>query len=188
MTVLLETLRSFHRHLRTPFEVVIFSDNTTFPAARAFLDRLAAAGVTVHHNPERWTGDFNALFALIKRFVDGYMEGSPSEFLILSDPDCALDRCGPPGLGVGLAGSGGASAFGDQGQAAWRRAEGRASAAAAAEAGTSQARRLSGGGGRAPTPACPPHPACPPRHLPLQLPAQHTGGVQARHGAGVCRV
>jgi hypothetical protein len=93
---LIETLRSYHRHIRTPFEIVIFNDNTTFPTAANFLNRLKESGVKVHDNTVNWketaTGDkFNSLFGLFGNFIMEYMKTAPSEYYVLTDPDCALD-------------------------------------------------------------------------------------------------
>lgn len=51
--------RSLKPHKHTPppqpqSQLIIFNDNTTYPAAVRFLDRLAASGVKVHDNKRGW--------------------------------------------------------------------------------------------------------------------------------------
>jgi hypothetical protein len=90
--VLLESLRSFHRHIRTPFVVVILNDNTTYPPAVGLLKRLSQGGVQVHHVQwSRKAEEFDNLFAAWSTFIHQYMAHSSSETFVLSDPDCALD-------------------------------------------------------------------------------------------------
>ena len=40
ISVLIESIRSIHRNIKTPFQLVIFNDNSTFPAAVNFLKRI----------------------------------------------------------------------------------------------------------------------------------------------------
>ena len=77
--------------LQTPTQIIIFNDNTTYPAAVRFLDRLAASGVKVYDNKREW-GSFDELYEIVADFVEGYMaESSTSDYFVLTDPDCALD-------------------------------------------------------------------------------------------------
>ena len=72
-------------------QLIIFNDNSTYPDAVRFLDRLAASGVKVHDNKREW-GSFDELYETVADFVEGYMnESSKSDYFILTDPDCALD-------------------------------------------------------------------------------------------------
>lgn len=90
ISVLTETIKSYYQYIRTPFEIVIFDDNTTFPSSILFLQKLELAGVTVHYNIKKWN-DFESLFSLFSDFVSDYMRTSKSSHYIISDPDCALD-------------------------------------------------------------------------------------------------
>jgi len=91
VSVLSETLRSLYRYLRTPFEIVIINDNSTFPGAVNFMERLNESGVHVHDNQRPWGNDFNAYYSIIGQFVEGYMRSSNATHFILTDADCALD-------------------------------------------------------------------------------------------------
>ena len=51
--------------------MIIFNDNSTYPDAVRFLDRLAASGVHVHDNPRAWR-QFDELFEIVADFVDIY--------------------------------------------------------------------------------------------------------------------
>jgi hypothetical protein len=90
ISVLIETIRSFHRHIRTPFELVIINDNSTYPTAVNFLNRLSESGVYIHNNMQPWNG-FDELYEIFKKVISEYMEKSEAEFFILTDPDTALD-------------------------------------------------------------------------------------------------
>ena len=90
VSVLMETLRSFWRTMRTPYEIVIMNDNSTYPDATAFLQKLREAGVTVHDNDRTWT-TFDDLYKINADFVASYMAAHTSEYYVLTDPDCALE-------------------------------------------------------------------------------------------------
>jgi len=90
VSVLLETLRSFWRHIHTPYEIIILNDNSTFPATVAFLNRLRESGVTIHDNTQAWS-TFDELYNTNADYIDSFMAGHASNYYILTDPDCALD-------------------------------------------------------------------------------------------------
>lgn len=90
VSILLEMLRSLYRHLRTPYEIVLIHDNSTYPGAVRFIDRLKDSGVFVYENARPWE-DFDEFYDAVADCVDHYMRHSESEFYVLSDPDCALD-------------------------------------------------------------------------------------------------
>jgi len=92
VSVLMETLRNFYRYIRTPFEIVIINDNSTFPTAVAFLQRLKESEVHVHDIKQFWEADFDQLFnVFVANFVEDYMGSSNASHFVLTDPDCALD-------------------------------------------------------------------------------------------------
>ncbi|EWM20210.1 hypothetical protein Naga_100925g2 [Nannochloropsis gaditana] len=91
VSMLMETLRNLYRYIRTPFEIVIINDNSTFPAAVAFLQRLKESEVHVHDNKQFWEEDFNQLYAIVANFVEDYMGSSNASHFVLTDADCALD-------------------------------------------------------------------------------------------------
>lgn len=101
LTVLLETIRSFHRFIRTPFEIVIHDEGSTFPALVAFLKMLEVNGVKVIRVPPRKQEELNSVYPLghlVKRVaqtVERVLQSSKSDVYVVSDPDCALD--GAPG-------------------------------------------------------------------------------------------
>lgn len=91
VSVLLETIRSLHRHIRTPFEIVIFDDHSTYAPAVNFLNRMAEAGVHVYRNKKKWQ-QFDDVTSVISDFIIEYMQTSSlSKYFVLTDPDCALD-------------------------------------------------------------------------------------------------
>jgi len=91
LTVLVESLRSYHKHLRTPFEIVIHDENSTFPPTVRFLKKLERAGVKVY-----WHDDFqDGMDEVSKRVattVSDWMENSKSHVYIVTDPDVGLDN------------------------------------------------------------------------------------------------
>jgi hypothetical protein len=99
VTVLIETLRSYHRYIQTPFEIIILDNKSTFPRAVAFLKHLEKAGVKIYHLPQTWTS-FNELHDIAVSFIEAHMRTSPSEYYIFTDADCALDSAPPNILDV----------------------------------------------------------------------------------------
>ena len=91
VSVLMETLRNLYRYIRTPFEIVIINDNTTFPSSVAFLQKLRYSEVYVHDIEHFWGEDFNQLYVLVANFVEDYMNSSSASYFVLTDADCALD-------------------------------------------------------------------------------------------------
>ncbi|KAI9002841.1 hypothetical protein DFJ74DRAFT_713763 [Hyaloraphidium curvatum] len=89
-SVLAAALRSYWRHLRTPYELAIFDDNSSFPAAVRFLDRLRDAGVHVHRNSRPWAS-FDALIEMVADWIAERVAALGSRHYVLTDPDCALD-------------------------------------------------------------------------------------------------
>ncbi len=71
-------------------QVVIFNDNSTFPDAVRFLDRLRASGVHMHDNKRQWA-HFDELFEAVADFVEIYTTAAKSPYYVLTNPDCALD-------------------------------------------------------------------------------------------------
>ena len=63
VSVLLEILRTYWRSIKTPYEIVILNDNSTYLGALAFLDRLRDAGVKVYDNDRAWSG-FDELYKI----------------------------------------------------------------------------------------------------------------------------
>ena len=90
VSIVIEVIRSFHRYIRTPFEIVIFNDRSSFPVATNFLMRLEASGLHIHHSTIEWE-NFDQLYSMLAKFIEDYMASSQSEFYVLTDPDCALD-------------------------------------------------------------------------------------------------
>jgi hypothetical protein len=90
VSVLLETLRNLYRYLRTPFEVVIIHDMSTYPVAVQFIDRLKDSGILVYETTRPWT-DFDEFYQIIADLVAHYMQYAASSYYVLTDPDCALD-------------------------------------------------------------------------------------------------
>jgi hypothetical protein len=91
VSVLLETLRNLYRYIRTPFEIVIINDNSTFPSSVAFLQKLKESGVHVHDLEQSWDANFDQLYVLLANFVENYMGSSDASHFVLTDSDCALD-------------------------------------------------------------------------------------------------
>ncbi|KAJ3347609.1 hypothetical protein HDU91_006737 [Kappamyces sp. JEL0680] len=83
-------IRSLHRHIRTPFEIVIINDNSQFPVTVNMLHRLQESGIKVMNTDIQWE-DFNELVARTSALVQSHMENSSSDTYIVTDPDCALD-------------------------------------------------------------------------------------------------
>jgi hypothetical protein len=90
VSVLLEMLRAIYRYLRTPYEIVIIHDNSTYPEAVRFIQRLKDSGVFVYENPRPWQ-EFDEFYEIVADFVEHYMHRAQSGNYVLSDPDCALD-------------------------------------------------------------------------------------------------
>lgn len=89
--MLSETLRNLYRYIRTPYEIIIINDNSTFPAAIKFIQRLKKSNVQVHDNHQSWGNDFNHLYSIVADFVEDYMHSSNATHFVLTDADCALD-------------------------------------------------------------------------------------------------
>lgn len=114
VSVLVETLRSFYRYIRTPFEIILIHDNSTFPAAVHFVQRLGESGVLVYENQHPWE-EFDHFYEIVADFVEEYMRSSEATHFVLTDPDCALDSAPSnillvyenilDGLGVDVAGA-----------------------------------------------------------------------------------
>jgi hypothetical protein len=83
-------LRSIYRYLRTPYEIVIIHDSSTYPEAARFIERLKDSGVFVYENHTPWE-TFDRFYEIVADFVEHYMQHAQSEVYVLSDPDCALD-------------------------------------------------------------------------------------------------
>ncbi|KAI8823627.1 uncharacterized protein EV422DRAFT_362833 [Fimicolochytrium jonesii] len=92
ITYLVETIRALHRNIRTPFEIVIIDDTSTFPAAVQFVERLVDSKVTVLRVPQYESGKFDSLYAVIARMITEYMkERSKADYFVWTDPDVPLD-------------------------------------------------------------------------------------------------
>ncbi|KAJ3167753.1 hypothetical protein HDU87_001472 [Geranomyces variabilis] len=97
VTYLLEFIRSLHRVIKTPFEIILLDDSSTFPTAVNFLNRLQASGVTVIRTPPKSEGAiFDEIYSTMASVITAYMNtSSDSETFIWTDPDVPLDGDGP---------------------------------------------------------------------------------------------
>ncbi len=97
ITVLLETIRSFHRYIKTPFEIVIHDEGSSYPALVAFLKMLEMSGVKVFRAPPKKKTEIESeyplgyLVARVAKTVEQVLKVSNSSVYVVSDPDCALD-------------------------------------------------------------------------------------------------
>ncbi|KAJ3023475.1 hypothetical protein HKX48_002902 [Thoreauomyces humboldtii] len=91
VTYLLELIRSYHRHIGTPFEIVVVDDHSTYPAAVNFLERLKESGIPVISLPPHGPDVFNELYARFAAEIQGYMKTSTAPNFLWTDPDAQLD-------------------------------------------------------------------------------------------------
>ncbi|KAJ3034758.1 hypothetical protein HDV00_004736 [Rhizophlyctis rosea] len=87
---LMESIRSYHRYIRTPFEIVILDDNSTYPQAANFLSRLSNSDITVYHSTHEW-GHFNDLYSIWAEIIANYMTNATGNYYIMTDADNPLD-------------------------------------------------------------------------------------------------
>jgi hypothetical protein len=90
MTVLQESIKSYHDYIKTPFEIVIHDNGTTFPATSKYLRSLEKNGIKIY-----WTkgcktkrDELNSVGYSVKDFLNG----NPAPNYIVTDPDVALDN------------------------------------------------------------------------------------------------
>ncbi len=97
LTVLLETIRSYHRFIRTPFEIVIHDEGSTYEPLLAFLDMLRANGVQVFRVTPRPKSELQSQYPLglivqrVAQTVETVLKHTNASVYVVSDPDCALD-------------------------------------------------------------------------------------------------
>jgi hypothetical protein len=90
---LFEAIRSFHKYIKTCFNIIIFDDDSQYTEAVSalhWLDRTNSFRVTVHYSKEKWNG-FGELFEYFKSFIESYLQNLDTDVFVISDPDCALD-------------------------------------------------------------------------------------------------
>ncbi|KAJ3167444.1 hypothetical protein HDU88_002366 [Geranomyces variabilis] len=96
ITYLLEFIRSLHRVIQTPFEIIIIDDSSTFPAAVNFLKRLNDSGITILHPAARAAdAPFDMIYKDVAKLITAHMNTTEAENFIWTDPDVPLDGDGP---------------------------------------------------------------------------------------------
>ncbi len=101
LTVLLETIRSFHRYIRTPFRIAIHDEGSTYGPLLAFLSMLELNGVDVVRVPPSGAVELTSPYPLgyvvrrIARTVNQLLQSTHSSYYVVTDPDCAMDSAPP---------------------------------------------------------------------------------------------
>jgi hypothetical protein len=91
LTVLMEAIRSFHQYIKTPFEIVIHDENSTFPATVNFLKGLESQGVKVYWHQDFKNGTFEDTMDRLRQTIATHMKTSKAKAYIVTDPDIGLD-------------------------------------------------------------------------------------------------
>ncbi len=101
LTVLLETIRSFHRYIRTPFRISIHDEGSTYKPLLAFIAMLESHGVRVFRAQTSKSSELLSPYpmgytvARIAKSVHQVLQSSRSLVYVVTDPDCALDSSPP---------------------------------------------------------------------------------------------
>ena len=96
LTVLKQTIKSYHDYIKTPFEIIIWDTGTTFLKTVDYLKGLEQSGIKVYReNKQRYTLKHH-LYAKLNPVIKDYFLKSKnkSPFYIVTDPD--LDLTGIP--------------------------------------------------------------------------------------------
>lgn len=89
---LTETIYSYHRHLRTPFEIVIHDEDSAYPPMLKFLEDLTSQGVPVYRAPHSGHRQpLDRMSANLAATISTHLAKSMSEYYVVSYPDVALD-------------------------------------------------------------------------------------------------
>lgn len=93
-----ESIYSYHRYLRTPFEIIIHDEGSTYPPMLQYLQSLEDMGVPVYRvRPRTPDTSIEKVTDSVARTVAAYLEKSKSDVYVVTDPDVALDSA-PPNL------------------------------------------------------------------------------------------
>ena len=90
LTALNESIESYYSQIKTPIEIVIHDNDTTFPETRTYLRRLEKNGIKVY-----WTRGCkgkNRELNSVGYSVADFLKGNPAPNYIVTDPDIALDN------------------------------------------------------------------------------------------------
>jgi hypothetical protein len=90
LTVLKESIKSYYKQIKTPFEIVIHDNGTTFPETLTYLRSLERNGVKVYWTKgcKRKNDELNSVGCSVANFL----EKNPVPNYIVTDPDVALDN------------------------------------------------------------------------------------------------
>ena len=92
LTVLKQTIKSYHDYIKTPFEIIIWDTGTTFLKTVDYLKGLEQSGIKVYReNKQRYTLKHH-LYAKLNPVIKDYFLKSKnkSPFYIVTDPDIAF--------------------------------------------------------------------------------------------------
>jgi len=89
-------MRSYHDYIKTPFEIVICDQGSTFKPMKEFLERLESNGVTVY----RWQDGINDSNRInlrrndnkIREDIQDYFKNHLKSNYVVTDPDILLDN------------------------------------------------------------------------------------------------
>ena len=86
--VLRESIASYREHIRTPFEIVIHDNGSTYQPLLAYLEELEGSGVAVYRHAERIVAQeqLNGVAGTVARWFSGRAPGN----YVVTDPDVAL--------------------------------------------------------------------------------------------------
>jgi len=89
LEVLKKTIESFESSIKTPFEIVIHDNNSTFEPTIEYLKELEKQGKKVYYNKKVSKNNVEELHS-VRESIDKHK--SKSKFYVVTDPDIALDN------------------------------------------------------------------------------------------------
>lgn len=89
LTVLKESIWSYHKCFKDPFEIVIHDNRTTYPETKKYLKQLEKKGTKVFWNTRDLGNKISELNS-VKYSIKEYLKKSDSPYYIVTDPDIAF--------------------------------------------------------------------------------------------------
>lgn len=90
ISVLIKSLLSYYVQIKSPIEIIIHDNNTTYPPTRDFLDRLEMAGIRVVRSTSDVVNDYS--LSNINVTIQDWLRDHDSDYYVVTDPDIEIEK------------------------------------------------------------------------------------------------
>jgi hypothetical protein len=92
LVVLKETIKSYYKYIKTPFEIIIWDTGTSFPDTLEYLESLRKNGIKIYKESHQQYSLKHHLYTKLNAVIENYFSTSKNKccYYIATDPDISF--------------------------------------------------------------------------------------------------